>query len=307
MPAQASHKAGGSRSAKLATLLFVLTGYRFVAGVEHEFYIDGSIGLDRLCRSIRAWETFGAERTWDIVPETGVGQFELRSTPTWDLDRLLLGHRRMRTAITDAVRGAGSAPDWRAVRGGSGPSSGLHINLSLHDSIVGNLFAVPLGAGMADNAVVKRCLAGLLHTLPSLMLAFAPSIGCYERFRRASLELGPCQAPVNVSWGMDNRTTALRIPPTGGDVDRARIEHRVSSAAADLDIALSAVLLGVLEGVVGGAPRCPVRTYGIATDSRLDLRPLSRSRSCALRLFRSEGKLIVARWRDRFAAYSHSF
>ena len=52
------------------------------------------------------------------------------------------------------------------------------------------------------------------------MLVFAPHANSWRRFASQSY------APVSPTWGVNNRSVALRIP--AGDIGARRIEHRVA-------------------------------------------------------------------------------
>ncbi|MFO1187661.1 MAG: hypothetical protein U1E87_09575 [Alphaproteobacteria bacterium] len=53
--------------------------------------------------------------------------------------------------------------------------------------------------------------------------------------------------PVNRHWGINNRSTGLRIP--AGDSAARRIEHRVSGADSNPYLVLAAILAGALHGL----------------------------------------------------------
>ena len=85
------------------------------------------------------------------------------------------------------------------------------------------------------------------------MLVFAPNANSYRRLRPLTY------APTAPTWGWNNRTVALRIPP-GGPAAR-RIEHRVAGSDANPYLVLAAVLAGVLRGpgAAAGAERADRR------------------------------------------------
>ena len=55
------------------------------------------------------------------------------------------------------------------------------------------------------------------------------------------------QAPVNLQWGHDNRTTGLRVPASHPDA--RRIENRVAGADANPYLAIAASLAAGLAGM----------------------------------------------------------
>ena len=77
--------------------------------------------------------------------------------------------------------------------------------------------------------------------MPESMIFCAPHANSYHRFEENSY------APINATWGKDNRTTALRIP--SGNEDSTRIEHRLSGADANPYLAIAASLACGLLGM----------------------------------------------------------
>lgn len=73
------------------------------------------------------------------------------------------------------------------------------------------------------------------------MLVFAPHLNSWRRFASQSY------APVSTSWGVNNRSVALRVPE--GDVRARRIEHRPSGVDANPYLVAATVLAGILHGI----------------------------------------------------------
>ena len=88
-------------------------------------------------------------------------------------------------------------------------------------------------------------LGGLMKTMPELTLIMAPHMNSY---RRLSLE---SHAPNIISWGYDNRTTAIRVP-SGSNKSR-RLEYRVAGSDVNPYLLLSSIaescLLGLNESI----------------------------------------------------------
>lgn len=116
--------------------------------------------------------------------------------------------------------------------------SGMHLHVSLLDASGKNVFA---GNAEAPNDMLRWALGGLLATMNDAMAMFCPNINSYRRF---SPEYYVSSAP---TWGVDNRTAALRVP--GGDPDALRIEHRVAGADANPYLVMAAVLTGIHYGI----------------------------------------------------------
>lgn len=116
--------------------------------------------------------------------------------------------------------------------------SGMHLHVSLLDKDGKNVFA---GNAEKPNDMLRWALGGLLATMNDAMAMFCPNINSYRRF---SPEYYVASAP---TWGVDNRTAALRVP--GGDPEALRIEHRVAGADANPYLVMAAVLTGIHYGI----------------------------------------------------------
>ena len=118
--------------------------------------------------------------------------------------------------------------------------NGMHVHMSLLDSDGRNIFD---DGSVAGSARLKHAIGGLLATLPDAMAVFAPSINAYRRF------VPRLYVPVTKSWGIDNRSVALRIP--AGAAASRRFEHRVAGADANPYLVLAALLAGIHHGLSG--------------------------------------------------------
>jgi glutamine synthetase len=103
------------------------------------------------------------------------------------------------------------------------PGSAMHIHQSVVDRRSGrNLFAQKSGA---DSTLFRSHIAGLQRFLPAAMPLLAPNVNSYRRLLPWS------DAPINVHWGLDNRTVGLRVPVSSAA--NRRIENRLTGADAN--------------------------------------------------------------------------
>jgi glutamine synthetase len=121
------------------------------------------------------------------------------------------------------------------------PGSSMHVHQSLSDVATGaNVFATDKGE---DTPLFLSYIAGLQKYLPAAMPLLAPNVNSYRRLLRHS------DAPINVQWGRDNRTTGLRVPVS--DPAARRVENRIAGADANPYLAIAASLaagyLGIIE------------------------------------------------------------
>lgn len=71
------------------------------------------------------------------------------------------------------------------------------------------------------------------------------------RSRHISTRGAACAlAPTSVSWGLENRTTAVRVP--GGPAAARRLEHHVAGADANRYVLIATILAAMLDGMERG-------------------------------------------------------
>lgn len=126
------------------------------------------------------------------------------------------------------------------------PGCGGHIHQSLWDlNSNENLFFNPDSTdGMSS--VMKNYIAGLLKCLPDILPMFAPNPNSYKRLS------GGDWAPRTLTWGIDNRTCAVRAIP--GGTKSSRIELRVPGSDTNAYLAFAASLAAGLYGVKNKLP-----------------------------------------------------
>ena len=88
---------------------------------------------------------------------------------------------------------------------------------------------------------LRYFVGGILEHAKALMAFLNPTINAYRRILPDSL------APINVNWGMDNRTTFVRIPPERGG--GSRVELRVGDGAANPHLVIAACLFAGIDGI----------------------------------------------------------
>ncbi|MEM9835124.1 MAG: glutamine synthetase [Bacteroidota bacterium] len=94
----------------------------------------------------------------------------------------------------------------------------------------------------AISQLFEHYLAGQLTVLPVLMPMLAPTVNSYKRYVAGSW------AATHFNWGVDNRTTALRVI-RGYDSKSTRLETRIPGADANPYLAIAACLAAGLYGI----------------------------------------------------------
>jgi glutamine synthetase len=125
--------------------------------------------------------------------------------------------------------------------------SGVHVNFSMVDVDGNNAFADPAAAD-GLSALAKGALAGLCAHHQAMTALCAPTVNAYRRLQPASLN------GYWANWGHEHRCAGNRVPSARGS--STRIENRLADGAANVHLAVAAVLQGALLGVTEGLP-CP--------------------------------------------------
>ena len=151
-------------------------------------------------------------------------------------------------------------------------SSG-HSHMSLWDRNGGRNLFWEEGAGDHMSQLMRYFLAGVLDKLPEFMALYAPVINSYKRYVEGTW------APLNTTWGMDNRTCAVRIINNGKNA--IRIENRVPGADANFYLVFAGTLASGLYGIEHQLP-LPERLDGNAYDEATIARAIERGHIRAL-------------------------
>ncbi|WP_323023246.1 glutamine synthetase family protein [Pararhodobacter sp.] len=215
----------------------VLDG-RFSAKTE-VYSVDQLIGMQPLFTDIYAGAAAAGITAETLISEYAPGQYELtlkyRDNALTAADDLV----RLKRIVRAQARRHGVVACFMAKPIADYAGSGMHLHVSLRDDEGRNIFAEAPGAGWTD--AIRHALGGLKQTMGESMLVFAPHANSWRRFANQSY------APVSPSWGVNNRSVALRIP--AGDVRARRIEHRPSGVDANPYLVAATVLAGIRKGL----------------------------------------------------------
>ena len=174
--------------------------------------------------------------------ETGPGVFEAAIVSSEVLeaaDRAVL----FKTAVKEIAYRFGIVPTFMAKINPQLPGCSGHLHQSLCRGDDGsNLFFSEAPSGMSP--VFESYLAGQLQCLPDILPLFAPNVNSYKRLVEGHW------APTRVTWGIDNRTAALRVIKGGRKA--TRLETRVSGSDINPYLGVAAALASGLYGIERG-------------------------------------------------------
>lgn len=122
------------------------------------------------------------------------------------------------------------------------PGCGGHLHQSLWDQERKNNLFYDAESPDKMSKIMRHYLAGQLKLMPELTAVVCPTINSYKRL------VPNTWAPTNATWGIENRTAALRAI-LGPSAKSARVEYRLSGADINPYLALAASLASGLYGI----------------------------------------------------------
>lgn len=121
------------------------------------------------------------------------------------------------------------------------PGCSGHIHQSLWDKNRQKNLFYDAQAKDRMSTIMRQYLAGILYCLPYLMPLYAPTVNSYKRLVEGTW------APTTMSWGYENRTTAVRV--IQGSEKAHRIEMRLPGSDVNPYLAMAASLASGLYGI----------------------------------------------------------
>ncbi len=123
------------------------------------------------------------------------------------------------------------------------PGSAMHVHHSIISTETGrNIFS---NEDDSESVDFMHFIGGLQRYLPAATLLFAPYVNSYRRYVKDHA------APINLEWGRDNRTTAIRVPVSGPEA--RRVENRLPGMDCNPYLGIAASLacgyLGMVEKI----------------------------------------------------------
>ena len=281
-------------------------GFEAIAAVEYELRLwDAnaqplSSGLSYSLSELGGFEAFIGELA-PALEALGVDLSAVHTEAGPGLLELNLGARPALRAADDAALTKMAVKDLAATMGlrasflaktatGEEGSSG-HVHLSCW-SDGANAFRATDKNQLP--AVFRSAVAGVLEHLPAASLLLNPTINSYKRLVPGWF------APVNASWGVENRSCAVRAIVREDHPELCRLECRRPGADANPYLAIAAVAASAADGIRRHlAPPEPLVGDAYA---RADLGELPGTLESALRAFESDRVLRKA-LDERFSAY----
>jgi glutamine synthetase len=203
------------------------------------YSVDQLHGMLPLFNDIYAGARAAGIKAETLISEFAPGQYELTLHYRNDVMQAADDLMRLKRLVRMHARLHGVTACFMAKPNEDYAGSGMHFHVSLLDGAGQNVFVEAVEGQW--NPTILHALGGLRATMGESMLVFAPHANSWRRFASQSY------APVSPTWGVNNRSVALRIP--AGDIKARRIEHRPAGVDANPYLVAATVLAGIRHGM----------------------------------------------------------
>lgn len=207
-------------------------------------------------------------------PETGPGQFEinLRYGPSLEAaDAAFL----FKSGVKELAAQEGLLATFMAKPNSAWAGNSCHAHLSLRRPDGSAAFHDP-DAPQGLSQTLRSFVAGVLAAMPELTALMAPNPNSYRRYTPYSW------AGTTATWGVDNRSTGLRVIAEGAS--GTRVEHRQPGGDANPYLVTAAMLAAGLDGIERGLQAPPAVTGDVYAAAGPPGTPLPRDLASAVAL-----------------------
>ena len=205
------------------------------------YSVDHLHGMLPLFSDVYAGAAKAGIKAETLISEYAPGQYELTLHYRTDVMQAADDLIRLKRIVRAQARAHGVVACFMAKPNENYAGSGMHFHVSMMDEAGRNVF-VEAEEGVW-NPLILHALGGLRQTMGESMLVFAPHANSWRRFASQSY------APVSPTWGVNNRSVALRIP--AGDIKARRIEHRPAGVDSNPYLVAATVMAGIRHGMAG--------------------------------------------------------
>jgi len=231
----------------------LINDYNFTPafGVEIEFYLSKNI--DPIL--------FAQKSGYNLKPEKGDHQFEIDLPSSFELTQYAGYINKTFSSLQKTAIEMQGEINFQSKPHVNDYGSSMHFNLSF----------------TGDLKTLEHAAQSLCHYMLGSLLVFMPGDDDYARASPRFM------SPTHVSYGGNNRTTAIRIP----DSKPLRLEHRISACMSDPYLIMVTILTSVLKGLKYPSEISFFKKiYGNASDAQYNLIPLPTNIIDATKLFK---------------------
>jgi glutamine synthetase len=209
------------------------------SGKTEVYSVDHLLGMEPLFSDIYEAARKEGLPAETLISEYAPGQYELTLNYRKDVLQAADDLIRLKRIVRGQARRHGVTACFMAKPIADYAGSGMHFHVSLCDKDGANIFTEEVEGQWTRQ--VLHAIGGMIETMGESMLVFAPHANSWRRFTSQSY------APVSPTWGVNNRSVALRIP--AGSKKARRIEHRPSGVDANPYLVAATVLAALRHGL----------------------------------------------------------
>lgn len=233
-------------------------GYSFYSSHEHEFFVVDAATKKPITNGIQIRSTIRLAKHSEflmqiakqmpkldidiesIETEYAPGQFEISYKPSFGL-KAADNAFTYKNGIKEIAQGQGFLASFTTKPYSDQVGASAHLNHSLWDTVGNKNLMYDAKSPNSLSIVAQHWIAGILYHAPAITVLMSPTVNCLTRIRDHAF------APNNVTWGIDNRTTALRVKING---ERGTyVENRIGSAGGCPYISLAATVAAGMDGI----------------------------------------------------------
>lgn len=196
-------------------------------GFEQEFYLENP--------STQLLETLSQiDGVHEVKPELGENQFEITTIPQVGLVKSCEIVENFRIKARDICETHGTKISFSATISNALPPSSLQLSACFFEKNSNE----PLNS---TSEILQKIVQNIVDSLPFVAVLTCPTPNCFERIANHNFVRQFKNSPTHATWGVENRTVALRIAQIP-DVGK-RLEYRIPSAFASVECVAIAFLL----------------------------------------------------------------
>jgi len=242
----------------------------------HDLLISSA--AESFAKPLRAVLTEAGMSVETTLGESGVGQIEINLTPR-DPTAAAYQHVLFKYLTKGLALREGLAASFMAKIDAALPGSSGHVHIQITDADGHGIMGAAPGAGGDAHGFSPRgatFLAGLLAHGRDFQLLHMPYHNSFKRMQPHS------SAPINMSWGTENRTVMVR---TLGQGEQLRLEFRLPGADMNPYFSIAGLLAAGIAGLEARA-RAPAAVGGNAyIADTVTAAPLARTLGDAITAF----------------------
>ncbi|GFR21001.1 glutamine synthetase [Trichonephila clavata] len=183
-----------------------------VFGIELEFYIEG---IEKEYLFLNSIKNKIASLEFSCEKENSTHQYEIKSGCYTNFDNLIKHFELAKQLLTETAQKLGGNVSFKAKPYLDRAGSALNVHVNLVNSNNDNLFYIN---EQKYSDYLIHSIGGLCTMMKKTYVVFAPNDDSYLRFQYPDIH-----TPTTISWGVNNRTAAIRIPYFGNDFKRCRL------------------------------------------------------------------------------------